>query len=370
MRVLVIQPRTALTTSTCWSWVHCVVILEACWTLQVLQTHAFNCVVQAHKNGVAEPSPKLALPRVALAVALLSGADTKVLVEGLPGNLPESECSAVLRAIPAVVSVSFVPETEPDSTTNGENETTNHTHDTELASSAMHADHDEGGPDVPENGKQEGSVSTGVHMPRSAVVEVATAAAVQPLVSHLEMIKVGGCELRARLLLEPCDADAAVQALIDTHERELRNTSDIDAAVAAGATEEPSGEGKVVEESLVTTGVLRLVKALRCEELEGQREGIMHDVRCVAARYGDVVGVDIASVEGTANAAVDSDSAPGVEAPVDTSMEGADDGGNDGEQYRDIVVKYKSCQGADRAALALQGRMFAERPLVAVVESC
>lgn len=338
---------------------------------------------------MAEPSDKLSLPRVALAVVLLSNASTKILVEGLPGNLPESECSAALCAIPAVVSVAFVPEAteaserEPSVTPDDVNininvNTANHNQaQAQQQQLAVTDSVSVGEEPVPsENGKQErkgmrgvgsGVVSTGV--PRSAVVEVATAAAVQPLVSHLEMIQMGGCELRAQLLLEPSEAEAAVQSLIDEHEEHLRNVNACggDGVVATGVAATTAEDS--VNPAAVATGVLRLVKALRCEEMEGQREGIMHDVRCVAARYGDVVDVDFSVVEGTV---LDSKNAPDTDAAVDACMEGSEAGGSNNVKegkHSDIVVKYKGCQGAERAAEALQGRMFAERPLVTVVES-
>ena len=316
----------------------------------------------AHKKGVAEPSEVLSLPRVALAVALLSGADTKILVEDLPGSLPEAECSTALLAIPAVVSVAFVPAT---------------------TAAVGHAS-------LPESGKQEesgtgvGSVSTGVSKARSAVVEVATAAAVQPLVSHLEMIKVGGCEVRARRLLEPSEAEAAVQALIDAHEKQLVSASNgiTDAAVATGAAaleqDGAVGNAHVAEGSsanlAAATGVLRLVKALRYEELEGQQEGVMHDVRCVVAQYGDVVDVGFSTLDSHAAEAekalcADLD-APAEAADASTGAEAGPGGSPQVGGFHDIVVHYTSCQAASRAAMALQGRMLAERPLVAVVDSC
>jgi hypothetical protein len=301
-------------------------------------------------------------------------------VEGLPGSLSEAECSSALREIPAVISVSFVRELEPglesspQAAADAENANVNHMHD---------------GVPVPENGKQANRMRGHDELAsRTAVVEVATAAAVQPLVSHLEMIKVGGCELRARLLLEPAEADVAVQALIDAHEKQLCNAHEeknctAEAAGMSAASATPSGgqvngnqksnaEDSVVtpSASVVATGVLRLVKALRSEEVESQREAIMHDVRCVAARYGDVVGVDFAELKSAATGS-NPEHVTG-DAKVDAPMEGqsAVRRESDAAEYRDIVVKYTNCQGADRAALALQGRMFAERPLVAVVDSC
>jgi hypothetical protein len=198
---------------------------------------------------------------------------------------------------------------------------------------------------------------------------------------------VGGCELRARLLLEPSEADSAVQVLIDSHEKQLNDarekmnhaaeTASVPAASSAPAEGQGQANGSAndADNSAVSasgaaaaTGVLRLVQALRLEELEGQREAVMHDVRCVAARYGDVVDVDIVDLSSTARGGESKQDTVDVGDPQEG--QGADGKDSDKGQYRDIVVKYTSCQGADRAAEALQGRMFAQRPLVAVVESC
>lgn len=318
-------------------------------------------MLQAHKNGVAEPSAKLCLPRVALAVALVSNSDTKVLVEGLPGSLTESECVAALRAIPAVISVSLVPDATTVEAPNG------------AAAGAQDSVEAEDGP---KNGTQgtksrPGAGATPEH--RSAVLEVATAAAVQPLVSHLEMIKVGGCELRARLLLEPSETEAAVQALIDAHENQMRGGNDsVDVVGQADNGNNSTPENGLAPTDGMPPGVLRLVNALRSDEVEGQREGIIHDLRCVAARYGDVVDVELPVAPSSADTSADNKESAAQNAAksvaADEEATHTDQKATAG-QLQDIIVKYKSLQSAARAARALEGRLFAQRPLSVVVDS-
>jgi hypothetical protein len=86
---------------------------------------------------------------------------------------------------------------------------------------------------------------------------------------------------------------------------------------------------------------VRLVHALQPADVECEvaTGGLAAVMRSVAGRYGELLSVDVRPAN-------------------------ADDGG----ACRDILLQYTCCSGATRAAQALQGRLFAQRPLVAVLE--
>jgi hypothetical protein len=94
---------------------------------------------------------------------------------------------------------------------------------------------------------------------------------------------------------------------------------------------------------------VRLRGALSLEDVASSAEAanIKHDIECEACKYGDLVSVTL---------------------PEPSAGASEREGGTAGDSWTgDVLLKYANKLSAERAAEALQGRLFGDQPLVAMV---
>lgn len=105
---------------------------------------------------------------------------------------------------------------------------------------------------------------------------------------------------------------------------------------------------------------------------EGQAASVRHDIAAVARRYGDLLAVRLPEAAPAAAAAAEGSgggaggSSPGGDPAEDAAP--AADGEGPPAWEGDVVLSYRSLEAAERAAEALQGRVFDGKPLMPVVE--
>lgn len=106
---------------------------------------------------------------------------------------------------------------------------------------------------------------------------------------------------------------------------------------------------------------------------EGQAAAVRHDIAAVARRYGDLLAVRLpeaapaaAAAAGGSGGGAGGGSSPGGD-PAEDAVPAADGEGPPAWEG-DVVLSYRSLEAAERAAEALQGRVFDGKPLMPVVE--
>lgn len=123
---------------------------------------------------------------------------------------------------------------------------------------------------------------------------------------------------------------------------------------------------------------VRLKAMLSREVVEEQAAALRHDIAAVGRRYGDLLAVRLpeAAPAAAAAAAVASPAAGGGDGPGkpaaggEAEAEPAAAGSRAAATWEgDVLLSYRSVEAAERAAAALQGRVFDGRPIVAAVEA-
>lgn len=114
------------------------------------------------------------------------------------------------------------------------------------------------------------------------------------------------------------------------------------------------------------------------QAVEEQAAALRHDIAAVARRYGDLLAVRLPEAAPATAAAATVAASPATGGGDDSgnpAVGGEPDGGSTAAGgsaqvwQGDVLLSYRSVEAAERAAAALQGRMFDGRPIVAAAEA-
>ena len=122
--------------------------------------------------------------------AIVEGTSSHVIVDDIPGGASQAELREALRQLPSVAAVTLLPP---------------------LQAGVQAA--------APENGKQHQQA------PQRALLQLASSSAVDCAIEQINAMQLGGAALRAKPAMAVADAQAALQALIDEHEKRLQHGS-------------------------------------------------------------------------------------------------------------------------------------------------